>query len=239
MAMAKKEKKEPSCPMWMATYGDLVTNMLVFFVLLLSMSEIKKEDKFLEFMQAVQEAFGYVGGTHHLPVEETLDVKNVPLQQMLVVPAQPENLSPTQDRGPIGKHDRVTRSRPVERYEEGGQFNFGVLSTELDEQAQLGIASYAEQVRGLRTQIEVRGHCSRRPVDDLGFHDYYEFSFARAKAVADELIRQGVDPARIVVVAAATNEPVSRRNYTDSARAGNDIVEVLQINKRVEEHGAE
>ena len=39
--MAKKrESEEVGAPAWMATYGDLVTNLLVFFVLLYSMSTV-------------------------------------------------------------------------------------------------------------------------------------------------------------------------------------------------------
>ena len=36
----EKESQEVGAPAWMATYGDLVTNLLVFFVLLFSMSTV-------------------------------------------------------------------------------------------------------------------------------------------------------------------------------------------------------
>lgn len=39
----KKESSEAGAPAWMASYGDLVTNMLVFFVLLFSMSTVDQQ----------------------------------------------------------------------------------------------------------------------------------------------------------------------------------------------------
>ena len=53
----KKEQKGPSAPAWMVTYSDMVTLLLTFFVLLISMSEIDK----IRFQQAagsLQGAFG-------------------------------------------------------------------------------------------------------------------------------------------------------------------------------------
>lgn len=59
--MAKKDKKDdleqPSSPAWMTTYGDMMTLLLCFFVLLLSFSTIDKV-KFTMSMRALQGALG-------------------------------------------------------------------------------------------------------------------------------------------------------------------------------------
>ncbi|HMA62878.1 MAG TPA: flagellar motor protein MotB [bacterium] len=58
--MAKKEKEDveqPSSPAWMTTYGDMMTLLLCFFVLLLSFSNIDKV-KFSMSMRALQGALG-------------------------------------------------------------------------------------------------------------------------------------------------------------------------------------
>ena len=41
--MAKKEEARAGAPEWMVTYGDMMSLLLVFFVALVSMSEIKKD----------------------------------------------------------------------------------------------------------------------------------------------------------------------------------------------------
>jgi len=213
----------------------MVTNVLVFFVLLLSMSEIKKDDKFIDFMQALQEAFGYQGGLNQLPTETKLDVKNMPLAQMLAVPIDPHQLSQSPDKGTRSKHHRVSMIRPAERYPQAGKVTFQELSADISPEDQAMLSEYAATLRGLRTQIEVRGHCNPRPTDGSPFRDHFALSYARAAAVKDVLIANGIEPERIVVVAAGTNEPVTRRNYTRPEREVNDLVEVVQLNRRVDD----
>ncbi len=236
MAVAKKKRAEPSCPLWLATYGDMVTNVLVFFVLLLSMSEIKKDDLFVDFMQAVQEAFGYVGGMEQMPIEDLLDAKNVPLAQFLIVPIDPEKMSKAHDEGVVGKHETVTIIRPGDHFTVGGKIYFPELGATLRDEDRAPLYEYARKLQGHRTQVEVRGHCSPRPVDGSPYADHFELSFARARVVAEVLIEQGIDPRRILVVAAGTNEPVTTQAYTGPQLRENDLVEIIQINKRVEDY---
>ncbi|MFQ5807895.1 MAG: flagellar motor protein MotB, partial [Phycisphaerae bacterium] len=130
-------KKKPAvtagAPAWMVTYGDMVTLLLTFFVLLLAMSEIKKDERMIEFMQAVREAFGYVGGERQLPTEEVQVPKNMKEMRVLVIAIHPDNLGRTEDEGPRGKQDRVTSIRPGKHYQPGGRFYFPELSAELSE----------------------------------------------------------------------------------------------------------
>ncbi|MEW6197567.1 MAG: OmpA family protein [Planctomycetota bacterium] len=235
MAIAKKQRPAPSCPLWLATYGDLVTNMLVFFVLLVSMSEIKKDDRFVEFMQALREAFGYVGGMETVPYEQVFQPKNVDLMQLLMVPVRPFDWSEAPDPGVRGKHHNVTNIRREEKFEIGGKFRFPELVATLQPEHDALIAEYVEKLRGHRTQIELRGHCSRVPVAGTDFPDHFALSVARARAVADVLIQHGVEAERIVVVGVGANEPIAVEAYSPAERQENDRVEVLQVNRRVED----
>ena len=49
--MAKKKQEEESCGNWMDTYGDMVTLLLTFFVLLYSMADVNQE-KYAQFVKA-------------------------------------------------------------------------------------------------------------------------------------------------------------------------------------------
>lgn len=55
--MAKKCKCQPGAPMWMVTFSDMVTLLLTFFVLLLSMASMDRV-KFQAASQSISEAFG-------------------------------------------------------------------------------------------------------------------------------------------------------------------------------------
>jgi chemotaxis protein MotB len=68
MARKKSEDSAPAgCPAWLATYGDMVTLILTFFVLLFAMSEVDKE----KWVQVVAAFTGNVsvmeGGNQVLP----------------------------------------------------------------------------------------------------------------------------------------------------------------------------
>ncbi|MBK9120146.1 MAG: OmpA family protein [Phycisphaerales bacterium] len=235
MALKKRIRKELSCPLWLATYGDLVTNVLVFFVLLLSMSEIKKDDRFIDFMQAIREAFGYVGGLESVPYEQVLSPKNVELAKILIVPVQPKEWAKAPDPGIRNKEQRVTYIRREDKFAIGGKFRFEELSATLGPDNQALLAEYIEKLRGYETQIELRGHSSRFPVAGSPFRDHFDLSLARARAVAEALMAQGVAPERIVVVGVGTNEPVRPYAYSAAERSENDRVEVLQVHRTLTE----
>ena len=57
--MAKRKKAEGGdIPEWVVTYGDLMSLLLCFFILIAAFSEIKKEREYQEVVRSIQEAFG-------------------------------------------------------------------------------------------------------------------------------------------------------------------------------------
>ena len=231
----KREAAAAGAPAWMVTYGDMVTLLLTFFVLLLAMSETEQNQKMMDFMQAVKEAFGYTGGAQHLPTEDVLVPKNVHAMTVLILPVHPEDLGYTSDEAQQGKRERVTNIRPDNHYQPGGWFRFAELSAELSEAEVARIAQYAEQLRGYTTLIEVRGYCSKRPVDGTDFADHMDLSIQRARAAAKALIENGINPQRILVVGAGTAQPITPSSADAGQRNRNDIVELIQIDKAMDE----
>ena len=87
--MARKKAEDappPGCPAWLATYGDMVTLVLTFFVLLFSFSEIDKT-KLMEFVTSFQSSTGVLdggsgiigpGGEVDLPPVDPGDEENEP-----------------------------------------------------------------------------------------------------------------------------------------------------------------
>jgi chemotaxis protein MotB len=63
----KSKKTAPSAPAWMVTYSDLVTLLLTFFVLLLSMANMDPV-KFLKVANSMRSAFGIVGNVEGLDI---------------------------------------------------------------------------------------------------------------------------------------------------------------------------
>ena len=179
----KKDSGGGGAPEWMVTYGDMVTLLLTFFVLLLSMSEVKQDQKMIEFMQAIKEAFGYSGGQLKLPTEVVNVPKNVNEARMLVLAVQPDNLGYTNDQGPRGKRTQVNVRPRGDEYKPGGAFQFPELSAGLEGVEREKLDEYAKsQLRGYTTLIEVHGHCSKRPVEGTDFLDHIDLSYQRRGA---------------------------------------------------------
>lgn len=65
----KKEKQCPKMATWLTTFGDLMSLLLTFFILLLSFSVIE-EIKFLEAVGSLQGALGVLQGNTNAPLPE-------------------------------------------------------------------------------------------------------------------------------------------------------------------------
>src|SRR6056297_2422601 len=73
----KKQEEKKSTDGWMATYGDMVTLLLCFFVLLFSFSEIDAQ-KFQAVMKAFQGSLGVFDGGKTIDGAPDIDMKEVP-----------------------------------------------------------------------------------------------------------------------------------------------------------------
>lgn len=231
MAVAKKQKKaEGGAPAWMVTYGDMVTLLLTFFVLLLSMSEIKQEERLMDFMEAIREAFGYQGGFNQSPITEAITKPtNVNLTEMLIIPVHTKDFSKSNDEGARGTRDKVRPIRNADRFVVGAPIRFGELAADLTEIEREAVRQVADELRGFNTQIEIRGHCNAKPVTGTQFIDHADLAYVRARRVRAALIEEGLDPRRLIVTAVGSNEPLAARAYRPEERNRNDIVELIQL----------
>ena len=51
MALARQTGRPKGAPEWLVTYGDAMTLLLCFFVIIVSMSEVKKDERFQRVME--------------------------------------------------------------------------------------------------------------------------------------------------------------------------------------------
>jgi chemotaxis protein MotB len=82
--LARKKKKKDAksgAPSWMVTYSDMVTLLLTFFVLMISMSQVDKV-KFFQAVGSLRGALGVINEREEL-VSMKL-VKSIPLQDQRV-----------------------------------------------------------------------------------------------------------------------------------------------------------
>ncbi len=229
MARRKQQQAQAGAPEWMVTYGDAMTLLLCFFVILVSMSEIKKDERFQQVMESLRRAFGgYHGAVGAVPVE------NTPTNALIAKLLEIEILDLEQTKGDAeeegihGRRFRVTDVRDGLEVVVGGRITFDRFSATMKPEARALLALTAERLRGYNTRILVRGHATREPLpEDSLYENPRDLSYARARAVAHELERNGVRRVRIIPVAVGDTEPLVRQAYTEERRALNRRVEVL------------
>lgn len=235
MAVKKKKQDAPAgAPEWMVTYGDMVTLLLTFFVLLLTFMEPVKEQQMQSAMEVIREAFGADGGERQIPLDELQLPDNMDAMMLLMVPPDPHQPSPTEDEGQTGRRPLIKAIRPDTFYQRGAKYAFAELSAELSAEQKADIATYALDLRGHATQISLRASCSKRPVEGSAFDSHWELCYARAVAVFDLLVAGGVEAERIIISLDGTNRPIKPEAYNVTDREQNDVVEIFQIDKTVD-----
>lgn len=237
--MAKKKKDQPAgAPEWMVTYGDAMTLLLCFFVIIVSMSEVKKDQRFQQVMESLRVAFGgYQGAVGAVPMDNP--PANVLLKRLLEldVPIHQKHKGDSDQEGIHGKKFRVTNVRDGIEVVVGGRITFDRFSAVLKPEGRELIRASAERLKGYNTKILVRGHATREPLpSDSIYQSQRDLAYARAKAVADELEVGGVRRVRLLLVSVADSEPLVRQAYTEERRALNRRAEILVTEDLIDDY---
>lgn len=222
----------------MVTYGDAMTLLLCFFVIIVSMSEVKKDQRFQQVMESLRVAFGgYQGAVGAVPMENP--PANVLLKRLLEldVPIHQKHKGDSDQEGIHGKKFRVTNVRDGIEVVVGGRITFDRFSAVLKPEGRELIRAAAERLKGYNTKILVRGHATHEPLPpDSIYQSQRDLAYARAKAVADELEEGGVRRVRLLLVSAGDSEPLVRQAYTEERRALNRRAEILVTEDLIDDY---
>ncbi|MEM7626414.1 MAG: flagellar motor protein MotB [Planctomycetota bacterium] len=232
--MSKKKCVCPpaGAPEWMTTYGDMMTLLLCFFVLIVSFSEIKKEDQFQAVVEHIKESFGMMGGGGKIPITDDPALSLIErLDALRLKQEKVPNRSNTKDPGQQGREPQVTKVREGLMITTGGRITFEPGSADLTEEAKESLRQLAEVFKGWENLVELRGHAASLELPETGnaqFSDLWHLSHSRSKSVFDYLtVELEIDPARFRLTANADREPLDARAAdTDDAEV-NRRVEVL------------
>jgi len=235
--MARKKKcPPPGAPDWVMTYGDLMSLLLTFFILLVAMSEIKKEDEFKAIVKEVKKAFGMKGGGGKLPTKDDPELSFVErLEEIEVQQRTQKQISNAQDPGMEGREPQVTTIREGKKFQIGGRIIFEQDSITLTDVAKRQLRQIADEIRGENNKVEVRGHAA---AGERGNNpdQLWMLSVQRAKAAMDYLTNEaGVRRERIRLIGNADYEPLKRRVYNQLQQAPNRRVEVIVSEALVEQ----
>jgi chemotaxis protein MotB len=230
MARKKKRQEGGSIPEWVVTYGDMMSLLLCFFILLAAFSELKKEHEYRRVMQAIHEAFGYVGGDGHLIIDEPPQRSVIEeLEKVALESMETTKISQSDEEGMEGKDVTVRKVQEGLMFTIGGHLTFEPESAELMEGAKAPLRQVAEMLQGRTNKIVIRGHAALKQLSPGSeFENLDELSYHRAKAVHEFLVTQcGLEPRALSIEARGAKEPVAPRRHTEAEQAVNRRAEII------------
>ncbi len=232
------KKKCPECetclPAWLAAFGDLMSLLLCFFVLLLSMSSMDTKK--------ISEAIGSLSGAMSVLEGGTkTEISQQRMQESTPIDSQDETSDAvnTVAQAVIDANEMMDKGHsPTISMEEAQEgfviklpssllFKAGSATIENDD-ALLFLKRIALIIEELPNNIHVsvQGHTDNQsPNSKSPYKDNWELSSARGISVLQELLLDGVDPKRINAAGFAQYRPLAT-NATKSGREKNRRVEL-------------
>ncbi len=228
--MAKKDIPEdegfPGSPAWMTTYGDMVTLLLTFFILMFAMSTVN-EQKFMQAALSLQNALGVlpknIGVVGELSPAigttgasfERIDM--LESMEQIAEMFQEEALEDVATVEVTGPGEVLIRM--------GDEVLFDPGESELKSQALRVLRGITNSIQGKTESVYVEGHTDNVPISTPEFPSNWELSSARALRVLRLLEEMGVPPAQLAAVGHSQHVPIES-NESLEGRARNRRVEL-------------
>ena len=222
--LGTQEEGPPTAPFWLVTYSDMVTLLLTFFVLIVSMSEVE--------VKKFKEALSHFKGR-----------RSVLNFESMVPPSRPEEDVQEMFKSRESRLDELAEYLEENKLQEKVQVNVtergvhvSILDSVMFESGRADLLPSAQnvlqKVESLLTPLSktviVEGHTDNRPINTAYFPSNWELSGARASSVVRFFLMQesALDPEMYKTVGFGEFRPVAT-NETVSGRARNRRVEIL------------
>ncbi len=238
------EKKCPECkegaPEWMTTYGDMVTLLMAFFVMLFAFSSIDAQ-KFEQVMQSFQGSAGILSGGitlnqndlifEALPesnitetvqqVEENLEILKETIEEYIELKDIESEVSVEFDSRGL-----------IIRFKDNALFDSGSANLKRSsEDILLFIGELLKNEEFMDRAVRVEGHTDNIPINTLRFPSNWELSTTRSTNVIKFFINQGqISPSRLSASGYGEYYPIAD-NSTPDGRAKNRRVDIVILSR--------
>ena len=249
--MKKKEQKSENSERWLLTYSDLITLLMILFVVLYAMSNVN-ETKYDNLSESLNSAMGSEGsGTDSLldkgtgildggtnPItngEEFTDTNNMDPYGDLSIH---ENLSveefeklkellyDTIDSGTFKDSLSVTIEEKGVVITLANDILFDSGKSEIREDMIMQLDKIVEFLKKIDNQIEIGGYTDNIPVHNILYKSNWQLSAQRAANVAQYLVENyGIAQERLTVIGYGENKPLDT-NDTEAGRAKNRRISI-------------
>ena len=216
---------------WIVTFSDLVTLLLVFFVLLYSISSLNME-KFKSAMASIQVNLG-----EHMPPVALLQImqhsdnsgQKISLEEITGLRSREQDLLSDLrefiEERQLGQHIQLSLFEGKINLQIRGQVIFPSGQAALDPAAQPILDNIVDIIDTYAEfKVNIKGHTDDIPISTPEFPSNWELSSIRATKVLKYLIKGGIDPTRLTATGYGSLMPIA-----PNTSAGNRA-----LNRRVE-----
>ncbi|MCK9275547.1 MAG: OmpA family protein [Syntrophales bacterium] len=230
MGRRRNEGNEPS-GRWLTTFNDLVTLLLTFFVLTLSLSKLD-EAKMKKMSRSVSDAMGRL---------EAGSLVDIQIFHPFILPMRRYGIPVEREKGALAARINEKGVMEAKVIEEGVRiimdervlFKSGKADIEKDFVA--GLEELCRELEKSKGEIRVEGHTDDVPIDTFLFPSNWELSSARACRIVRFLIDEGgISPERLSVAGYGDSRPHAC-GHDDSNKFKNRRVEIVVITSKSKE----
>ncbi len=227
-----KGSPDEGAPIWMVTFGDLMSLLLCFFVLLLSFSEMDRQ-KFRRIAGSMEKAFGIQRKKNILDVPKgekiigryfDQDVITLKIKEEIVKEIRQEVIERFSGVKDLIQVDVVNNEVVIRLM---GETTFDSGKAEIKRQMIPLLQKIGLLIEDTEGEIIVSGHTDNVPIRGGPYRNNLVLSMARAASVAEFLLyRTSIEPQRIATMGFGEYRPMES-NDTPEGRKKNRRVEIV------------
>jgi len=224
-------------PAWMTIFGDLMTLLLVFFVLLYSFSVMDLQ-KFQGFMSALQNQLGVMEGGKTISESQ---VMNQGMQGQNFNSSRVNLNQIKQDMQNYINNNNLEDNVHLEMSERGlvirmtGEILYDVGEAVIKPTGREVLNEIGTNIVGVRNNVKVEGHTDSLPINNSQYPSNWELSTARAVRVIKFFVDNiDINPSRLSAAGYSKYRPI-KENVSPKNRAVNRRVEVVILNTMIKE----
>lgn len=234
--MAKRPPRPAGgAPEWMVTYGDLMSLLLCFFVLLFSMSSLEA-GKMTAAIDSLNSGFGFMGdglASNIEIVQERIDKldrgrKKGRGEERIDIPTPKIDERQKGDQSPHGEEVSVQQVPRLELGDdEGYLIQFKYEDDELGLKAKMDLKKIQPVFAGSPYKVIIKGHCNGGEIGN--YRQGIDLAYTRAVNVRDYLVSLGMKTSQFQILVVGEYEPLARDHLPakTNPKEANSIVVVM------------
>ena len=235
-----------SIPPWVITFADMVTLLMVFFILLFAIGTIEQE-KWRQLKESLREALG-ADAIEEMGTRQGLDVIKTQVDEQTVHAVDEVGAMVNREMEDIISEveefvfkNKLSGEVRVSSDERGAVITisdvvlFPAGSADMTPKGRSTLRQVFEVLKQFNYNVKVEGHTDNTPIHTLRYPSNWELSASRAAEVAHMLIDDGYPPERLSVEGFAEFRP-KVPNTGPENRAINRRIEVVYQRGSIRKH---